>query len=73
VGYCWPRSLRVGIHCRNQLTLENQSHGRHPHIKNQPGRIMQLIGIQKRFRRRETLCPKSDGSDQIVKAANTLG
>ena len=52
---------------RNQLTLEIQSaQARHPHIKNQARCIVQLIRIQKRFRRRETLCPKSHGSDQIV-------
>jgi hypothetical protein len=51
----------------NQLTLETEStHARHSHIKNQARRIVQLIRIQERFRRRKTLHPKSDGSDQIV-------
>jgi hypothetical protein len=52
---------------RNQMTLKLEPiHARHPHIKNQARRIVQLIRLQERFRRRKTLHPKSHGPDQIV-------
>ena len=52
---------------RNDLTLQIESvHARHSHIENQACRIARLIRTQKRFRRRETLRPKADRSDQIV-------
>jgi hypothetical protein len=52
---------------RNQMTLKLEPiHARHPHIKNQTRRIVQLIRLQERFRRRKTLHPKSDRPDQIV-------
>jgi hypothetical protein len=53
---------------RNHLTLEIESvHAGHSHVENQACRIARLIRTQKRVRRRETLRPKSDRSDQIVK------
>jgi hypothetical protein len=48
----------------SHLTLELESvHAGHADIQNQTRRIVQLIRVQERFSRRETLCPKSDGSD----------
>jgi hypothetical protein len=58
------RDLPVG---RNDLTLELESvHARHPDVENQACRFARVIRTQERFRRRETLRPKSDGSEQII-------
>jgi hypothetical protein len=52
---------------RNDLTLQIESaHAGHSDIENQACRIARLTRTQKRFRRRETLSPKSDRLDQIV-------
>jgi hypothetical protein len=52
---------------RHELTLELESvHARHPHIENQACRLVRVIRLQERFRRRETLHAKSNGSEQIV-------
>jgi hypothetical protein len=58
------RDAPVRLH---QLTLELESvHASHPHIENQARRLVRLIRLQERFRRRETLHAKSNGSEQIV-------
>ncbi|HVO91224.1 MAG TPA: hypothetical protein VMT22_00195 [Terriglobales bacterium] len=58
------RDLPVG---RNDLTLQIEStHAGHSHVENQAFRITRLIRTQERLRRRETLCLKSDRSDQII-------
>src|SRR2546427_5998052 len=52
---------------RTQLTLELESvHARHPYIENQTCRLVRLMRLQERFRRRETVRAKSDGSEQII-------
>jgi hypothetical protein len=52
---------------RHQLTLELETvHARHSHIENQARRLVRVMRLQERFRRRETLHAKANGSQQII-------
>ena len=52
---------------RDDLMLQIEAaHAGHSDVENQASGLPRLIRIQKRLRRSETLCLKSDRSDQIV-------